>query len=105
MRKAVLFKVKDKDTWVKWCEELATTLHEESLETLNEEKVRQEMTMIFTVNKVDYVLGYVDGEMLPANMNREINQKHKAMKEQCLELIVDADVNILYNLKTKDSDF
>lgn len=102
MSQAVLFKIKEgrKEEWLSWCKELSTTLRDEAIETLKEEGVVQELTIAFSINGDDYVLGYMDGEILPANMDQEINQKHKEMKEECLERVRDADV--LSNFKVSD---
>jgi hypothetical protein len=98
MQKAILFKVKTGQwsAWNAWCTKIHTTLRDEALLTLAEEKVLQEMTFGFEINAERYVLGYVDGECLPAHMEREINQEHVRMKEECLERLSNAD--ILYSL-------
>jgi len=65
--------------------------------TLIEEKIIQELTIGFEIEGECYVIGYMDGECLPANMSRTINQKHKAMKEQCLEMV--GEIEVLANIK------
>ena len=52
-----------------------------------------EMCFLFTLNSESYVIGFADseGETLPANMERGINQKHKAMKQECLEYVSDGE--------------
>lgn len=57
----------------------------------------QELTIGFEINDTCYVVGFMDGECLPANMDREVNKRHKAMKQQCLERIGETDV--FYNIK------
>lgn len=101
MSKATLFRIKEgkKDVWYAWCNELATTLRSEAEETLEEEKVTHELFVGLSLDGSDYVLGYMDGECLPANMDREINQKHKHMREACLERVSEADV--LYDIRSK----
>jgi len=42
----------------------------------------------------------MEGEMLVANMGREINKKHKEMKERCLEKAQDVTVSMLYSFCT-----
>jgi len=100
MQKAVLLKVKagEWENWKGWCEELSTTLLTEAITTLEEEKVVQELTLGFEIDNQRYVIGFMDGECLPANMDREINQKHKAMRVQCLEYVCEAEV--LSNIKS-----
>lgn len=100
MQKAVLLKVKagEWENWQNWCEELSTNLLTEAITTLEEEKVVQELTLGFEIENQHYIIGFMDGDCLPANMDREINQKHKAMKTQCLEYV--GEVEILSNIKS-----
>ena len=88
-------------TWKAWCAELVGQLREEAIATLAEEKVLEEMCFLFTLNSESYVIGFADseGETLPANMAREINQKHKAMKQECLEYVSDGET--LYHFFSK----
>ena len=67
--------------------------------TLAKEKVLEEMCLLFTLNGESYVVGFAEGEMLPANMERGINQKHKAMKQECLEYVSDGET--LYHFFSK----
>ena len=85
------------ETWKAWCVELASLRRDEALLTLDEEKVTEEMCLLVELSGVHYVVGFSEGEMLPANMSREINLKHKAMKADCLKYVRDAEV--LYHLK------
>ncbi len=98
MTKAVLFKVNDGqwEYWKEWCTELSTSLRSEAMLTLEEEKLVQELTLSFNLGDSIYVIGYMDGDSLPVNMSRDINIKHKAMKDQCLQRVSEASV--LYNL-------
>lgn len=99
MNKAYLFKIKEgkKHVWYKWCQEISTSLRVEALSTLEEEQVTHELTLGISLPEGNYVVGYMDGECLPANQDREINQRHSIMKEECLERI--GPVDILYDLK------
>jgi hypothetical protein len=99
MNKAYLFKIKEgkKDLWYNWCQEISTSLRAEALSTLEEEQVLHELTLGISLPEGDYVVGYMDGECLPANQDREINKRHNIMKEECLERI--GPVDILYDLK------
>lgn len=99
MGKAVLLKVKKGqwENWKTWCTELNTNLRAEAMLTLEEERVFQELTLGFSMGDEHYIIGFMDGECLPANMDREINQKHKEMKRQCLDYM--NEVEILYNIK------
>lgn len=99
MKKAVLLKIKNgkKAIWENWCTELSTKLRSEAELTLAEEKVIQELTLSFSLHDEDYVIGYMDGECLPANMDRKINQKHQEIKSECLTRV--GDVTVLLDLK------
>ena len=99
MKKTYIFKVKPGKlgVWKAWAKELGGTLRMEALGTLKEERVVEEACLYFNIEGVDYVVGFMDGEMLPANMDREINQKHKRMKDECLERVAVGEV--LYSLK------
>lgn len=99
MIKNVVFKVKSGhlEQWRSWCNKLMTSLHTEGLNTLREEQVTQEVAFIFEIKGESYVLGFAEGDMLPADMSREINKKHKQAKEECLEFIGHAET--LYSLK------
>lgn len=98
MQRAVLLKVKEGQytTWKNWCAELSTSLLREAELTLQEEQVLQELTLGFEIDDTQYIIGFMDGDCLPANMDREVNKRHKEMKQQCLEYIGETDV--LYNI-------
>lgn len=99
-KKLVVCKVKEGklDLWKEWAEKLEVSLREEALDTLIEEEVTCEFGALINLEGVQYVLGYMEGEILGANMDREINQKHKAMREECLEYVDRAE--FLYHLRT-----
>lgn len=99
MQRATVLKVKTGqwETWKQWCAELDTVLRSEAVLTLEEEQVLQELTLGFALDGEHYVIGFMDGECLPANMDRVINQRHNEMKQTCLERITNAEV--LYNIK------
>jgi hypothetical protein len=103
MQKAVLLKVKNGqwENWQKWCHQLNTTLRSEAILTLEEEQVLQELTLGFTLNNEHYVIGFMDGECLPANPDKTVNQRHNEMKRICLESVSGADV--LYNIKNPNT--
>jgi hypothetical protein len=99
MKKAILFRIKEgkMGTWKAWCSELSTIHRDEAQLTLVDEKVTHEMVLCFNLRDEDYVIGYVDGEFLPADMSKGINIKHKRMKDECLVRINEAE--ILYNFR------
>lgn len=100
MKKAVLFRIKNekKDIWYAWCRKISTVLKESAKKTLEDEEVIQEIALGFDFEGDSFVIGYAEGEMLPANQKLNINVEHKAMKEECLEMI--GSVDILYSLRT-----
>jgi hypothetical protein len=103
MEKAVLLKVKSGqwEVWKKWCAELNTTLRSEAILTLEEEQVLQELTLAVVLNGEHYVIGFMDGDCLPANTKRSVNQRHNEMKQNCLEYV--DDVEVLYNIKHEEN--
>jgi hypothetical protein len=98
-KKVVLLKVKEGklETWKSWCNELETLRREEAMETLKEEKVIEETCLLVDFHGAPYVVAFMEGEMLPADMACEINQKHDAMKKECLEYVSEGES--LYNLR------
>jgi len=97
-KKTVLLKVKEGkiDTWKNWCAEIEGVRRAEACETLRKEGVTEEMCTLFFIDQQAYVLAFAEGEMSPANMSREINQKHQEFKKECLEYLSDGET--LYHL-------
>ncbi len=93
MNKIVLFKVKEGclGKLRAWGEEISGPLHKEAQATLSEEGVTQEGLFSFQVGEEWYALGFMEGEGLPSNKDREINQKHEEIKNECLEYIGPAE--------------
>jgi len=95
-----LFKIKEGklDKWREWGKLLETTYKEEAIETLKEEGLSYESFCVFQINGEYYTFAMTEGEHRPINMDRELNQKHKAIKRECLERI-DSPENVyeLYN--------
>ena len=85
--KTYLFKIKEGklEVWKAWCNLLMTTHKEEAIETLKEEGLTYESSLIFSIDGKYYTLAMIEGEEKPTNMERELNQKHRAMKKECLE--------------------
>jgi hypothetical protein len=100
MQKLVVFKVREGklNLWRSWSAELMGGLREEALDTLKEENAVAEFGALAEIGGAHYVIGYMEGEdMVPANMDREINRKHKAMREECLEYVSNGE--FLYHLR------
>jgi hypothetical protein len=98
-RRAILFRLKEGKAkqWMQWCSQLEHDLKVEAIETLREESISEELCMLVRVDGAPYVLGFVAGDSLPANLSRELNTKHQQMKEECLEYENTPDV--LYHLE------
>lgn len=96
--KSNIFKIKEGKTnqWKDWCNRLNTVYRDEALETLNEEKVIQELFLFFSINGKDYTISLVEGEALPST-DRQLNIEHRKNFTECLEKIGRAE--ILYHLK------
>jgi len=91
---AHVFRIKPgkEGVWQDWCIELTSGLRSEAEASLREEGLIHEAVFGFVIDGVTYVLGEMVGECLPANMETEVNQKHKQMKEECLERVTKAEV-------------
>lgn len=87
--KLYLFKIKEGklEKWKEWGSLLVTTHKKEAVETLTEEGLTYEAFCVFQIEGNYYTLAMIEGKQNPTNMERELNQKHQAMKEECLEKI------------------
>ncbi len=87
--KLYLFTIKQGklDLWKEWGNLLMTKHKEEAIETLKEEGLTYEGFCIFEIDGIYYTLAMIEGEEKPTNMDRELNQKHRATKQECLEKI------------------
>lgn len=97
---ATVFRVKDGKLgqWVDWCLQLRQERRDEALLTLEEEETTDELCAVAWIEGKAYVFGFACGRLLPANMSRAINREHQRNKQECLELVGNADV--LYHLCT-----
>jgi hypothetical protein len=96
-----LIKIREgKETvWIDWCNKVQNEFYNEALESIKEENVVQETIVKVEINNRLYCLAYMEGECLPANMNREINRIHAEKKKECIESVDTPE--ILYNIKQK----
>lgn len=87
--KLYLFKIKEGkfEQWKNWCHLLMTQYKDEAIETLKEEGLSHESFAIFSIDGNYYTLAMVEGDAKPTNMERELNQKHRTVKKECLERI------------------
>jgi len=98
--KLSLLKIKEGklETWKEWGNLLMTKYKDEAIETLKEEGLIYECFCVFEIDGNHYTLAMIEGEEEPTNMDRELNQKHRATKKKCLEKIGPVEkVYELYN--------
>ena len=97
-KKVIVLKIKSGKLakWKQWCSELDEARRTEALETLREEGVNEELCVLIDIGGIPYVVAFSDGEMLSADMTRDINQKHNALKNECLQYIGEGES--LYHL-------
>lgn len=99
-----IYKIKNDKliTWQKWCRELETSRKEEALETIKEEAAILETFINFQISSEWYTLGLAaskdNGELILARQDRQINQDHKRIKQECLELITDGEIGYFLTL-------
>lgn len=98
MLKGYVFKIKEgkEVVWKDWSLKIENELKEEAVETIREESCEREISMMFKIDDVWYAILAGDGECLPANMDREINKKHREIKRECFEKRI--DIETLYDL-------
>ncbi|OGZ63870.1 MAG: hypothetical protein A3A98_01110 [Candidatus Staskawiczbacteria bacterium RIFCSPLOWO2_01_FULL_40_39] len=100
MKKYIFWKIKPgkKQTWINWCNEIIQHQNE-VIETMKEENLIHERCVIFE-DYVFYEHETVEGkEKKPMNPNREINQKHQRILNECLEHI-EGNIGVIgYDLK------
>ena len=96
-----LFKIKEGKLgkWLEWGKLLATQYKEEAIETLKEEGVNYESFCVFEIRGEHYTLAMVEGEAKLANMERDLNRKHREVKKECLEYV--GPVEKVYELYSK----
>jgi hypothetical protein len=103
-QKTVLYRVKEGklDAWKEWAEEINSVRRQEAMETLKEEAVTREFSALFEIKGEYYVVGYMEGEIRPANRGNDINQKHDKIKAECLEFV--SEGTMLYDLENGGSE-
>ncbi len=96
-----LFKIKEGklEKWREWGKLLTTTHKEEAIDTLKEEGLSYEGFCVFEIEGKHYTIAIIEGEEKPTNMERELNQKHREIKKECLEKI--GPIETVYELFNK----
>lgn len=74
------------------------TVHrKEAEETLREEHCTHEWLRIFQIGEDWYAAGYMEGEVHPANQDRELNRHHRRILQECFETEIPSEV--VYDLR------
>ncbi|MGH2613417.1 MAG: DUF6176 family protein [Rhabdochlamydiaceae bacterium] len=104
MMKINLFKIeKGKlEKWLEWGHCLMTEHQEEAVETLKEEGLIYEGFCVSEVAGNYYTLAMIEGYERPTNMERELNQKHREVKRDCLDKL--GPVEKAYELYAEKSE-
>ncbi len=81
-----------------WTAKVRTELHDEAVDTLQEEGCTHEIFELFEINGDMYVVAHMEGNNItPSNQEREINRTHRAIMQECIESVIPTQV--LYDLK------
>lgn len=87
--------------WIDWCKELQNSRRNEVIETLVEENLLQEFSAIFKLNGESYIVGMMDGDFVKGDPDRDINIKHRQIKDECFDRNNKIAIETLYHLKVK----
>ena len=68
--------------WKKWGVKLMGELRAGAIETLKEEGLTQEHMFLIELDGKTYLGFFTEGEGEPANLEKEINQKHRALLDK-----------------------
>lgn len=79
-----------------WAKELMTTRKREAIESIEVEKVEKEIVFIIEIDQKKFLAFYMEGEMLPADINMPINQEHRKILKSIRTRAIDAE--LLYEL-------
>lgn len=83
--------------WKKWGARLMNDLKTEALETLTEEGLTQEHVFLLEFNDKHFLGFFTEGNKLPTNLKREINQKHRTLLDE--SRIRKISGSLIYSLK------
>ncbi len=95
-----LFRVRPNklNVWLEWVTEL-NNRKDEVVITLREENSTREFATLFTIDGQSYIYMAMDfaGEPVVTNLERELNQTHRAKLSECLEFVDKGE--LLYDFK------
>jgi hypothetical protein len=92
-----IFRIKDGklNQWTEWCQQINEALRDRAEATLKDEGILYEFFITFEINGSHYTLG---AEITPngtdpktADSTNPINEEHRRMKKDCLELVAKGD--------------
>lgn len=87
------------ETLLAWGAEVQLKHKPEALDSLREENCTREIFQVFEGNGQWFLICHMEGEnLLPANMEKELNQKHREVIMSCIDRPVESEV--VYDLKT-----
>ncbi len=100
-----IYKIKTEHvvTLQKWGKELMNELYAEASETLVEENCVREFCHIFEISASHYAVFYMEpnenSNIIPSNISKKINQKHKEIMNVCIDYRI--KTNEIYHIKAK----
>lgn len=81
-----------------WAQKINKELYTEAIKSLEEENVTREIFVMLEINDIHYVIGHMEGDnIVPSNVNREINLQHKQVMQECIEKVI--PIEVLYDLR------
>ena len=81
-----------------WGKKLMTEYLDEARETLKEENSTREFFYIFRIEDKYYGAANMEGDnIIPSNLNRELNRKHREILKECTEGTI--ELEDIYNIK------
>lgn len=81
-----------------WGKKLMTGYAQEAREALREENVSHEFFYLFKIGNDYYIAAHMEGDnIVPPNLNRELNRKHREVLKECVEEAVELEE--LYDIK------
>ena len=85
-----------------WAKQVNGELREEAILSLQEENCTREIFQLFKINDIYYAVAHMEGDnIIPANVEREINKKHHEVLRECIEKQISTET--LYDLSVKNS--
>ncbi len=91
------------ESFKSWANEISTSLLNEAIESLKEEHCTREVFYTFAIGNDTYVVAHMEGEnILPANLDRDINIKHRQIMTESIAQVVNLD--LLYDISINNQN-